>query len=1771
MRGKVVRNIIVTLIVLAIVVIVTTLVFYRTRLSVAIRADVNQSLEDVSSHGVGQLSSRLDDDLRALLNISDFLGKAFETGVLRPKSASYAAEARFTHFQNIVFADISGTVWDASGPTDRSLSEKQYFQQALVARADDPQAVLSFDADTGSVVVATSVFKDDLQAGVVVGSYPVEQLLPLLPAQEFDGRGYSYLIGRDGTILLDSPNAVEAGSNFGEFLSAHASTDIAERIHAIQDRNGNGSIPFRLDGHDVLMEYLPIGVGGWYLMTIMPQDIMSARTWEIFKHVLEAFGVFAILFIILVSYVLWLHSKDRKRLDQANHDMNRISDILPGGICRFLRQDGWPIIFMNPGFLQLVGYSAEELKARVGDKLASLIYPADLVRMGDVVGSLADGIRTSTEYLRLVCADSSLKWVLFNAELGGDDDEGECVHSTFVNISSLKQVEEQLQLTKRRYDLILDQTEDIIFDWNIRDRSVYFSHTFTRKLGREPVTGNFPENAVQSGIVDQRDAQNFLDSFHGLEKGKSSFELELRLKNAEEESIWFRMIATTVFGGTGEPIRAVGTLQDIDTQKRTLLEAADSANRDSLTQLYNRRMTARLIDARLSEQTVTGSLAVIDIDDFKLVNDSMGHLYGDFVLNQMVRVLLENTGPDDIVGRIGGDEFCVFFSDTIDEWSVRRRASNILATLFDVGRSNTPRYELSASIGIVIKSEEDPVATFEGLFQKADTALYFAKRLGKNCYVIYSAMVEQAMNPHVDGPPAPLLIDDSVMRQKLFRDRLADCFFKASNEFSDLNQALHSLLGTAGHLIGAGRGIIYEYSGDDAFFSNTFEWCDDGVPSAREWGRRIASMDYSELKNYFDDNDIFFCPDVRKLPGRNAFEEFVKSRGSLSVLFFMIMERGRRKALLGFEQFESGVLPSYDEMVGLSQFAKLTGLLLIHDQENQRLFSILSNHVDAASFVIDATDYRLTFCNDKVARRFPAASVGSFCHQAIRGNPEPCADCPLLSDRFKNGGSTVLSLHDGSLASATFSRFTLWDRRSCLVSLRFEEDSRSECTHLVDVMDEIIYVSDPVTYELLYVNRSGRNYFHLHDDDYIGKPCFALLQGRSSPCPYCTNDRLRYDEFYAWEFTNALVGRHFLLKDKLIDWGGRTARIEFALDITEKESVSQSLRDRLDRSQVIIESIGALVSAENLDTAVNLVLEKLGTFYAAKRAYIFELDASATSARNTYEWHAEMVASRPIQTIPPTMLRRWLIKFSKKESLVIDDVDSLKDDEDPEEYEVLKRNGVDSLYATPLYIKDKLVGFLGMDDPTFHRNDLSTLDSLSYFIIEEIIKRRMQVELATMGYHDTLTGLPNRSSYVRRLAELGRIEPKTVGVLIADINGLKQTNLDYGHSLGDSRVTGVGRALRNRFSGYDVFRRDGDEFVVICEGIDQGVFIDLIQKLRKDMEALSVSIGHTWSDVSPDVETLISHADELMNMEKQQYYTAVATSGKHFDPVRLERLQKSIESGSFLMYLQPKYTIDTGKLYGAEALCRYWSEEHGLIPPSMFIPVLEKAKVIKYVDLYIFEQVCRSLERWIKTGREVIPVSLNFSRITLLEAGLVDEMVSIQSKYCVPRELIEIEITESIGEMERELVAEIGARIQEQGFPISLDDFGSKYTSMSILSAVPFHTLKLDRSLVNDLEVNERTKILVRHIIDMCGALEVACVAEGVETSGQLSILREMNCDYAQGYYFDKPMPLDQFEQKYIASTRPPRPARGRASPARKGRGEIYSHNPPPPCPLMIG
>lgn len=179
----------------------------------------------------------------------------------------------------------------------------------------------------------------------------------------------------------------------------------------------------------------------------------------------------------------------------------------------------------------------------------------------------------------------------------------------------------------------------------------------------------------------------------------------------------------------------------------------------------------------------------------------------------------------------------------------------------------------------------------------------------------------------------------------------------------------------------------------------------------------------------------------------------------------------------------------------------------------------------------------------------------------------------------------------------------------------------------------------------------------------------------------------------------------------------------------------------------------------------------------------------------------------------------------------------------------------------------------------------------------------------------------------------------------------------------------------------------------------------------------------------------------------------------------------------------------------------------------------------------MLEQVFRLLSDWKERGRDLIPVSVNFSRITLLERDLFQVLTDMQKKYNIPARLVMIEITESIGDIERKVIESIGSKLREAGFRISLDDFGANYANMSILSIMKFDEVKLDKSLMDDLAANRTNQTVVKCIIDMCHSLQVECVAEGVENQEQLELLTSFGCTAIQGYYYSKPLEIEEFEK----------------------------------------
>lgn len=248
----------------------------------------------------------------------------------------------------------------------------------------------------------------------------------------------------------------------------------------------------------------------------------------------------------------------------------------------------------------------------------------------------------------------------------------------------------------------------------------------------------------------------------------------------------------------------------------------------------------------------------------------------------------------------------------------------------------------------------------------------------------------------------------------------------------------------------------------------------------------------------------------------------------------------------------------------------------------------------------------------------------------------------------------------------------------------------------------------------------------------------------------------------------------------------------------------------------------------------------------------------------------------------------------------------------------------------------------------------------------------------------------------------------------------------------------------------------------------------------------------------------------------------------------LSELISSLENREFEVYLQPKVELAHGNVIGAEALIRYRHKELGIIGPDKFIDTLERNNLIRYIDLFVFEEVCRLLSQWRHAGLMTPIISLNFSRLTLLERDILSTMEKIISRYDIPRKFIEIEITESMANIGKSILYQVAGELYDAGFNISLDDFGTKYTNLSILADIDFSMLKLDKSLIETLVDQNNNQIILKNIIYMCKDLGIDVIAEGVETQDQAQVLQDLKCKLGQGYLFGKPMPIQVFNDKYI-------------------------------------
>ena len=698
---------------------------------------------------------------------------------------------------------------------------------------------------------------------------------------------------------------------------------------------------------------------------------------------------------------------------------------------------------------------------------------------------------------------------------------------------------------------------------------------------------------------------------------------------------------------------------------------------------------------------------------------------------------------------------------------------------------------------------------------------------------------------------------------------------------------------------------------------------------------------------------------------------------------------------------------------------------------------------------------------------------------------------------------------------------------------------------LLNEISELVYVSDPETYELLFVNQTGCQTLHL--ENYKHKKCYEILQGKTSPCEFCTNDRLCDDNFYTWEFTNPSIGRHFLLKDKIIQWRGKTARMEIAFDITERELQKQELKNMLDVQTLITNCVRMLYAVDDLDQTINAVLTQIGEFLVSDRAYVFEIKDELMN--NTHEWTAPGISPQleKLQQLDLSLISDWLPFFEKNDCIIIDDVEQLQKT-NPAAYATLHAQEITSLIAAPFFLDNKLAGYIGIDnyDSEKIKNSSYLLLSMSIFLSYAIRHRNHVDMLHRLSYHDLLTNALNRNAFMDVLSQFRPGQYASAGIIYIDINGMKEINDFYGHHQGDKILITTVAKVFNLFKPDELFRIGGDEFVIITYDLTETDFYEKFNLLRnifceKTNLPFSIATGSCWVKSPSDLNSLLQQADSAMYTDKKKFYYGKEKTSRYrhnlddiLNLANYSALQEALTAGQFCIYFQPKISLDTEEFIGSEALIRYINQAGEIIAPNNFIPILEEARLIKMLDLYVFEEVCKQINIWKERKLRVKPVSINLSRSTLSYHFLADQLLALITKHNIDISLLELEVTET-AEVDNQLVfSQALEKLKEYGFSISIDDFGVRNASLSLFTTINFDILKLDRSLVKTLAQNQKARILIRSLAVICSDLGIKLIAEGVETLEQLDILKELRCNEVQGYLFSKPLPLNDFENKYL-------------------------------------
>ena len=438
------------------------------------------------------------------------------------------------------------------------------------------------------------------------------------------------------------------------------------------------------------------------------------------------------------------------------------------------------------------------------------------------------------------------------------------------------------------------------------------------------------------------------------------------------------------------------------------------------------------------------------------------------------------------------------------------------------------------------------------------------------------------------------------------------------------------------------------------------------------------------------------------------------------------------------------------------------------------------------------------------------------------------------------------------------------------------------------------------------------------------------------------------------------------------------------------------------------------------------------------------------------------------------------------------------------------------------------------------------MDMLQYRL-EAAIERSQFTAVNELKYrnnYDMLTGIYNQERFFDKTKKMILLHQDEFVFIRFDINRFKLYNSFFGKEEGDQLIKFIANRMLSYIEENDICTAGRIEADVFClcmpnrADLIQDVFFKIKKSLHEYNENYDISPAfglYVIEDKEMSMDKIYSNATVAAKQSKGNtiHYFTYYTAELEKDIIREQNIANemgyALDNGQFIIYLQPKYNLKLERIEGAEALVRWMHPEKGLQSPAEFIPVFERNGFITRLDYYVWETVCKLIRKWLDEGRRIYPISVNISRVNIYNPQFVRLITGLVNKYDISPKYLHLELTETTYMDNPDAMIEAIDKLQDFGFQILMDDFGSGYSSLNVLKDLEIDTIKIDMKFFETSKNEERAESIITAIIRMAKWLELPVVAEGVETKEQVDFLKSLGCEYVQGYYFSKPVPVSEY------------------------------------------